>query len=328
MDKTDRSVLVTGGCGYVGSQTVRRLIQLGYKPIVVDSNAPSVEAIYRTHSVYRLAILQELPKLTEIISKHNVVACIHFAGSTSVADSVANPLQYFVNNTSLTAALVDKLLECNVNTFIYSSSAAVYGNLGDIKVSEDMECKPINPYGVSKLMIEQLCASYAKTHNLRSIGFRYFNAAGADGNLGEVRQKETHIIPLAIECALNKQNFNLYGTEYNTPDGTCVRDYVHVKDLAEAHVMALEYALNNDICDVYNLGSGIATSNQQLITCVIKYAGTLVLQLMDERPGDPAYLVADIKKVQDKFDWQPVNSTLDNIVKSAVDFYKTRKTYG
>lgn len=328
MDRTDRSVLVTGGCGYVGSHTIKRLRELGYKPIIVDSDTDSYVKIYRDYTVYRIAILQELPKLTEILVRHNVVACIHFAGSTSVADSTVNPLKYFVNNTSLTAALADKLIECGIKTLVYSSSAAVYGNPGNVKVNESMQCKPINPYGLSKLMMEQICASYAKTHKLRSIGFRYFNAAGADGNLGELRQNETHIIPLAIKAAMTGQSFNLYGTDYDTDDGSCVRDYVHVKDLAEAHVMALEYALNNDICDVYNLGSGVATSNKQLLKCVSKHTNEFVLQLCDERPGDPAYLVADIDKVKQKFDWQPQHSDLNNIIKSAVDFYRSNKTYG
>ena len=225
-------------------------------------------------------------------------------------------------------SLLDKLIECGVKTFIYSSSAATYGDPGFRKCRESDVCKPINSYGATKLMMEQVCKDYKTAYGLSSVGQRYFNAAGADpeGEVGELREKETHIIPLAIDAARQGKKFKIFGDKYDTPDGTCVRDYVHVMDLADAHIKALNYAAENKVSEVFNLGSGAPASNKELLETVQKYTGKMKIEMHDNRPGDPAYLVADTSKVKEILDWEPTQSSIDNVVATAVQWYnKTHK---
>tara|TARA_Y100001937_G_scaffold108658_1_gene152509 strand:- start:223 stop:831 length:609 start_codon:yes stop_codon:yes gene_type:complete len=196
------------------------------------------------------------------------------------------------------------------------------------RCKESDVCKPINSYGATKLMIEQVCRDYLTAYGLSSVGLRYFNAAGADpeGEIGELREKETHIIPLAIGAAKQGKTFKMFGDKYQTPDGTCVRDYVHVMDLADAHVKALNYANDNSVAEVFNLGSGAPASNKELLDAVQKHAGAMNIEIHDNRPGDPAYLVADISKVKQILQWEPTQSSIDNVVATAVQWYnKTHK---
>ena len=188
--------------------------------------------------------------------------------------------------------------------------------------------KPISAYGGSKLMMEMICKDYNRAYGLSSIGLRYFNAAGADpeGEVGELREKETHIVPLAIDAARQGKTFKIFGDKYDTPDGTCVRDYVHVMDLADAHIKALNYASSNKVTEVFNLGSGAPASNKELLETVQKYTGKMNVEMHDNRPGDPAYLVADITKVKEILEWEPTQSSIDNVVATAVQWYnKTHK---
>tara|TARA_R110000782_G_scaffold180515_1_gene270943 strand:+ start:79 stop:675 length:597 start_codon:yes stop_codon:yes gene_type:complete len=184
-------------------------------------------------------------------------------------------------------------------------------------------CEPINSYGATKLMMEQVCKDYKTAYGLSSVGLRYFNAAGADpeGDVGELREHETHIVPLAIAAAKQGKTFKIFGDKYPTDDGTCVRDYVHVMDLADAHLKALNYASQNPVAEVFNLGSGEPASNKQLIDAVQKHAGTMSVEMHDNRPGDPAYLVADITKVKEILEWEPTQSSIDNVVATAVQWY-------
>ena len=228
----------------------------------------------------------------------------------------------------MTVSLLDKLIECGVKTFVYSSSAAAYGDPGLKKCKESDVCKPINSYGATKLMMEQLCRDYKTAHGLSSVGLRYFNAAGADPEceVGELREKETHIIPLAIDAARQGKTFKIFGDKYNTDDGTCVRDYVHVMDLADAHIKSLNYASHNPVAEVFNLGSGAPASNKELLETVQKHTGKMNIEMHDNRPGDPAYLVADTSKVKEILDWEPTQSSIDNVVATAVQWYnKTHK---
>jgi UDP-glucose 4-epimerase len=228
----------------------------------------------------------------------------------------------------MTISLLDKLIECGVKTFVYSSSAATYGDPGMQLAMESDVANPISAYGGSKLMIEMVCKDYLRAYGLSSVGLRYFNAAGADpeGEVGELREKETHIIPLAIEAAKQGKTFKIFGDKYPTDDGTCVRDYVHVMDLADAHIKALNYASQNAVSEVFNLGSGEPASNKQLVEAVQKHAGEMKVEMHDNRPGDPAYLVADTSKVKEILEWEPTQSSLDNVVATAVQWYnKTHK---
>ena len=316
-----KAVLVTGGAGYVGSHTCKLLAKNGFVPVTVDRHFRDGLVSYGPN--FNLNLPQEVNRLDEIISRYNITSCIHFAGSTSVPESVADPSGYYKNNLIGTISLLDKLIECGVTTFVYSSSAATYGDPGLNKCKESDVCRPINSYGATKLMMEQVCRDYKTAYGLSSVGLRYFNAAGADPEceIGELRDKETHIIPLAINAARQGKTFKIFGEKYNTPDGTCVRDYVHVMDLADAHIKALNYATLNQVAEVFNLGSGAPASNKELVETVQKYTGKMNIEMHDNRPGDPAYLVADITKVKQILDWQPTQSSIDNVVSTAVQWY-------
>jgi len=323
---SSKAVLVTGGAGYVGSHTCKLLAKNGYLPVTVDRHFR--EGLISFGPNYNLSLPQEVNRLDEIIKRYNITSCIHFAGSTSVPESVANPSLYYKNNLIVTISLLDKLIECGVKTFVYSSSAATYGDPGMQLCMETDVCEPINSYGATKLMMEQVCKDYKTAYGLSSVGLRYFNAAGADpeGDVGELREKETHIVPLAIAAAKQGNTFKIFGDKYPTDDGTCVRDYVHVMDLADAHIKALNYSSYEKVAEVFNLGSGEPASNKQLVDAVQKHTGTMKVEMHDNRPGDPAYLVADITKVKEILDWAPTQSSIDNVVATAVQWYnKTHK---
>ena len=321
-----KAVLVTGGAGYVGSHTCKLLAKNGYTPITVDRHyRENLNTYGPTHNIQ---LPQEMDRLDEIINRYNITSCIHFAGSTSVPESVSNPSLYYKNNFIVTVSLLDKLIECGVKTFVYSSSAATYGDPGMKLCRESDPANPISAYGASKLMMEMLCRDYLRAYGLSSVGLRYFNAAGADpdGEVGELREKETHIIPLAIDAARQGRTFKIFGDKYPTEDGTCVRDYVHVMDLADAHVKALNFASDKLTAEVFNLGSGAPASNKQLVDTVQKYTGKMNIEMWGNRPGDPAYLVADIDKVKKELGWEPTQSSIDNVVATAVQWYnKTHK---
>ena len=323
-----KSVLVTGGAGYVGSHTCKALIKNGFTPVTIDRNIEKTG-----HATFGPHFQVDLPRaqsyLDEIIKRYDIQSCIHFAGNASVSESVKDPGKYYRNNVVATIALLDQLVQNNIKTFVFSSSAAVYGDPGNRKCREDKGPNPINPYGVTKLIIERILMDYKTAHGISSVSLRYFNAAGADpeGEIGEERNKETHIIPLAIEASRKLKTFNLYGTNYLTDDGTCVRDYVHVMDLADAHIKALNYANQNLVCEQINLGSSTPVSNKQLLDTIQKHTGKMNIVIRDGRVGDPAYLVADISKAKKILDWSPKQSSINNIVSTAVKWYnKINKT--
>ena len=323
---SSKAVLITGGAGYVGSHTCKLLAKNGYLPVTVDRHFR--EGLVSFGPNHNINLPQEVNRLDEIIKRYNITSCIHFAGSTSVPESVANPSLYYKNNLIVTISLLDKLIECGVKTFVYSSSAATYGDPGFRKCRESDVPNPISSYGATKLMMEQLCKDYKTAYGLSSVGLRYFNAAGADpeGEVGELREKETHIVPLAIDAARHGRTFKIFGDKYDTPDGTCVRDYVHVMDLADAHLKALNHCAENKVAEVFNLGSGAPASNKELLDTVQKHTGKMDIVMHDNRPGDPAYLVADISKVKEILEWEPTQSTIDNVVATAVQWYnKTHK---
>ena len=318
-----KAVLVTGGAGYVGSHTCKYLAKNGFTPIVIDRDLRTKFKPVEFGPSFDINLPQEIERLEEIIIRFNITSCIHFAGSASVAESVKHPSEYYKNNVIATVALLDKLIECGVKTFVYSSSAATYGDPGMNLCKESDWAKPISAYGASKLMMEMICKDYLRAYGLSSVGLRYFNAAGADpeAEVGELRAKETHIIPLAINAAKQGKTFKMFGDKYQTPDGTCVRDYVHVMDLADAHVKALNYANNNPVAEVFNLGSGAPASNKELLDAVQKHAGAMNIEIHENRPGDPAYLVADINKAKQILQWEPTQSSIDNVVATAVQWY-------
>ena len=316
-----RSVLVTGGAGYVGSHTCKLLSKNGYIPVTVDRHYR--EGLVSFGPKYDLQLPQEINRLDEIVKRHDITSCIHFLGSTSVAESVTNPSLYYKNNLINTITLLDKLVSLDIKSFVYSSSAAVYGNPGMKLCKESDQCNPISSYGGSKLMMEQVLKDYHRAYGVSSVGLRYFNAAGADpeGEIGELRKEETHIIPLAIKASRQLKTFKMFGNKYDTQDGTCVRDYVHVMDLADAHIKALNYVTENSVAEIFNLGSGAPCSNKELLETVQKHTGKMNIEIHSNRPGDPAYLVADISKVKRILEWEPTQSSIDNVVATALKWY-------
>jgi len=326
INRLTRSILVTGGAGYVGSHTCKALSKNGYVPVTVDRHYRKGLASFGPN--YNLQLPQEINRLDEIIKRHNITSCIHFLGSTSVSESVTNPSLYYKNNLINTITLLDKLVSLDIKSFVYSSSAAVYGDPGMKMVKESDECKPISSYGGSKLMMEQVLKDYHRAYGISSVGLRYFNAAGADpeGEIGELRKEETHIIPLAIKASRQLKTFKIFGDKYETNDGTCVRDYVHVMDLADAHIKALTYTTENNCAEVFNLGSGAPCSNKELLDTVQRHTGKMNIKVEPNRPGDPAYLVANTTKAKELLGWVPTKSSIDNVVATALKWYnKTHK---
>lgn len=318
-----KSVLVVGGAGYIGSHTAKQLKKNGFTPVVVDRDIKSKPWATQYGPAFEINLPRDIDLLDELIKRFNIDSCIHFAAYTKVGESVADPSKYYLNNVIMTLRLLDKLRYLGVNKFVFSSSAATYGIPKDGVASVDAVPQPINPYGKTKYFVEEILKDYYTAYGLSSVSLRYFNAAGADADaeIGELREDETHIIPLAIEAAKRGNAFKLFGTTFDTDDGTCVRDYVHVTDLAEGHVLALIKASDNNVCERYNLGSGIATSNRELLNTIQKYTGPMEIVEMDKRPGDPPTLIADIDRTINELGWMPKHSAIDNIVRTAVQWY-------
>ena len=319
------NILVTGGAGYIGSFMVRRLLDDGHKVTVVDN----LERGYRDAIDKRARFIQEdlknLSFLQEIFSKESFDAVIHFAGYISVEESTKFPQKYSQNNIGGSGNLLRAMTNGKVNKIIFSSTAAVYGNMIRVPISEDHPRIPTNPYGKSKLEIEEMLKLWQKQHGINFVSLRYFNAAGGaiDGSLGENHKPETHIIPNAINSALENREFTLYGNDYATSDGTCIRDYIHVIDLVEAHVAALEKLRKENGGFFYNVGAGKGYSNKEVIDMVKKVSGVdIKLKIADRRNGDAGILVADSTKIKKELGFSPKYSDLEKIVKTAWQWHK------
>jgi UDP-glucose 4-epimerase len=319
----NKSVLIVGGAGYIGSHTAKQLEKNGFTPVIVDRDIKSKPWSVKYGPAFEINLPKDIDLLDGIIKRFSIDSCIHFAAFTKVGESVEDPSKYYLNNVVMTLRLLDKLRTLGVNKFVFSSSAATYGIPENGIANIDDIPKPINPYGKTKLFVEEILKDYHKAYDLSSVSLRYFNAAGADpeSEIGELREDETHIIPLAIEATKHGKEFKLFGTDFDTNDGTCVRDYVHVTDLAEGHLKALLKCTKNNICERYNLGSGIGTSNRELLNTVQKYVGPMNIKEHPRRPGDPPVLIANIDKTMSQLEWSPRQSSVDNIVKTAVKWY-------
>jgi UDP-glucose-4-epimerase GalE len=319
-----KAVLVVGGAGYIGSHTAKELRKNGYTPVVIDRDITSKPWATQYGPAFEINLPSNIEAVDEIVKRYGIDSCIHFAAYTKVGESVLDPSKYYMNNVLMTFRLLEKLRSLGINTFVFSSSAAVYGiPENGIARNDEPNLKPINPYGTTKLIVENILKDYFTAYGMSSVSLRYFNAAGADSEseIGELRQDETHIIPLAIEAGRKATEFKLFGTDFDTPDGTCVRDYVHVTDLAIGHVLALQKASKAKICERYNLGSGISTSNRELLNTIQKFIGLMNIKEEDRRPGDPPVLVADISNTESGLGWSPEHSSIDNIVNTAVKWY-------
>jgi len=318
------TILVTGGAGYIGSHVVKELLHQGHKPIVFDN----LQTGHRKASKNVLFIegdLSDQKKLAKTFQANSIDAVMHFAADCLVGESVQNPVKYFNNNVKNGLKLIDIIEEFKVKKIVFSSSAAVYGEPEEIPISEKHPCAPTNPYGETKLIFEKLLQSFHDAGKLNFISLRYFNAAGADpeGELGEDHSPETHLIPLVIKAALDGISVPVFGTDYNTPDGTCIRDYIHVTDLANAHILALRKLEQEQISGIYNLGNGNGYSVKEVIETVKKVTGRKIAATdSPRRPGDPARLVASSEKIREDLGWIPKFPNLETIVETAWQWHK------
>lgn len=313
-------ILVTGGAGYIGSHVNKELAEQKYETLVLD-NLVYGHSKFVKWGEFILADLKNREQLRLIFQKYDIQAVMHFAAFAYVGESVAEPRKYYQNNLVNTLNLMDIMLEFGVKTFIFSSSCATYGIPYEIPIPENHPQNPINPYGRSKLMVENILADYSQSYDLRYVSLRYFNAAGADpkAEIGELHEPETHLIPLILDTACGRSNHvQIYGTDYDTPDGTCVRDYIHVTDLAHAHILALRYLQDGGKSTLFNLGNGKGFSVWELIKCARKVTGKDIrFQETARRPGDPPTLVGSAYKAQTVLGWKPKHHDLEKIVESA-----------
>lgn len=319
-------ILVAGGAGFIGSHTAKKLKLSGLEPVVLDDLSMG-HAWAAKFGPFVQGNIADAELVKRIVKEHDIRAAIHFAASTYVGESVQNPRKYVHNNVFGTVTLLDALLEAGVKRIVFSSTAATYGNPEYSPLDEAHPNKPINPYGESKYYLERVMDSYATAYGLQWVALRYFNAAGADpeGELGELHNPESHLIPLCIEAVLGKRRLSVFGSDYPTPDGTAIRDYVHVFDLADAHIKALAYLEAGGESGAMNLGSGQGYSVMEVIRAVERVTGKPVpFDLAPRRAGDPPELVANPNKAKSTLHWTPQFPELDRIVETAWNFYKDR----
>jgi UDP-glucose 4-epimerase len=322
------AVLVTGGAGYIGSHTVKLLIQNNINVVVLDNlSRGHIEAVPSGVPFEKVDLL-DYENLFTAIKKYNIDSVIHFAAFTYVGESVDNPFIYYQNNVVGTFNLLNVMKELNIRNIVFSSTCSVYGNPEQVPISELESTKPINPYAETKLIIENLLRDYEKAYGFKFVALRYFNAAGSDpeGEIGESHDPEPHLIPLILQTALgNRPSITVFGTDYETPDGTCIRDYIHVTDLANAHYLALSYLIKNQISQIINLGTGDGNSVLEVIKHAEKITGREIkINFSDRRAGDPAVLVAVNNKAKAVIGWQPVY-TLDDVLSHAWKWHSNPK---
>ncbi len=315
-----RSVLVTGGAGYIGSHACKALARAGYLPVTVDNLVYGHPWAVKWGPLIE-ADIGDGDRIRRIVAEYKIEAAIHFAAFAYVGESVRDPRKYFRNNVTSGLALIEALTDAGCRNIVFSSTCATYGIPNAVPIGEDHAQLPINPYGETKLFIERALRWWGEAYGMRWAVLRYFNAAGADpdGEVGEQHDPETHLIPLAIEAARNQgKPLEIFGDDYDTPDGTAIRDYIHVMDLAEAHVLALRHLLSGGPNLALNLGTGNGNSVLQVVGAVEKVVGHRVAaRFAPRRPGDPPALIADPRRAKNALNWQPDMSDIDTIVRTA-----------
>lgn len=330
MSQTKPTILVTGGAGYIGSHAVQALQRAGYGVIVLDNLVYGHREIVEDvlHAKLLVGDTRDRALLDELFQTHDIAAVMHFAAFAYVGESVTDPAKYYRNNVTGTLTLLEAMVAANVKKFVFSSTCATYGVPQVIPIPEEHPQNPINPYGASKLMAERFLADFDVAYDFKSVSFRYFNAAGADpsGTIGEAHDPETHLIPLALMVALGKrESLSVFGTDYPTEDGTCIRDYIHVNDLASAHVLGLEYLLEGGKTDVFNLGNGTGFSVKEVIETAEAVTGRPVKVVeCDRRAGDPPVLVGSSEKARKILGWNPEYADLKEIVSHAWQWHQRR----
>ena len=318
----NNTILVTGGAGYIGSHVCKELARCGYNPVSYDNLSRGHEWAVKWGPLVIGEILDQ-EKLLKVIKKYDPIAVMHFAAFAYVSESVENPLLYYQNNISGSLCLFKAMTISNVRSIIFSSSCAIYGLPISQPIVESNLKTPISPYGRTKLIIEEILKDFEIAYGIKSISLRYFNAAGADpdGEIGEIHDPETHLIPNLLKTAVGeRKHLEIYGSNHETKDGTCVRDYIHINDLANAHVLALEKLLSDQKSNQYNLGTGKGYSIKEILNVAREITGEVIkYKMMSARIGDPPILVADSKKFRNETGWEPENSTVNKII---LDAYK------
>ena len=314
------NILVTGGAGYIGSHCCKALAQKGFHPITIDSLVYGHQRFVKWGEFIK-GDTGNRADLKKCFQRHKIDALMHFAAYAYVGESVENPLKYYENNVGNTIELLRATLENGVKNFVFSSTCATYGNPEKTPIGEDHPLNPINPYGRTKRIIEEILADYHAAYGLNYTSLRYFNAAGADpdSEVGEDHDPETHLIPKILDVAAGKSHaVKVFGTDYQTTDGTCIRDYIHVTDLAQAHLLALEKLIDGAGSHVYNLGNGQGFSVLEVIECARKITGKEIgVENADRRPGDPPVLIASNEKAARELGWKPQYADLDDIIGTA-----------
>ncbi|MFN6568807.1 UDP-glucose 4-epimerase GalE [Nostoc minutum NIES-26] len=330
MSSGKSTILVTGGAGYIGSHTVLALKQAGYEVVILDNlvygHQDLVEKVLQVELV--IGDTSDRALLDELFNTRNIGAVMHFSAYAYVGESVTDPAKYYRNNVLGTLTLLEAMLAASVKKFVFSSTCATYGVPEVVPIPENHPQNPINPYGATKLMVERILSDFDVAYDFKSVRFRYFNAAGAhpNGLLGEDHNPETHLIPLVLLTAFGKrESISIFGTDYPTPDGTCIRDYIHVSDLADAHVLGLEYLLKGGDSEVFNLGNGSGFSVREVIAAAEQVTGlNIPIQECDRRPGDPPSLIGSGEKARKILGWQPQYPEIKDIVTHAWQWHQQR----
>jgi UDP-arabinose 4-epimerase len=321
------AVLVAGGAGYIGSHACKALSQAGYLPIAFDNLVYGHDWAVKWGPLERGDILDR-NRLDEVMTQYKPCAVMHFAAFANVGESMTNPVKYYRNNVTGSLTLLEAARDHGIGRLVFSSTCATYGTPDRLPIAEETRQSPINPYGASKLFVERMLTDFDAAHGLKSIALRYFNAAGADPTteIGEDHEPETHLIPLVLDAASGRrEKITIFGSDYDTPDGTCVRDYIHVSDIASAHVKALKALEGGAPSGAYNLGNGRGFSVRELISTVGRVTGLDVPVILGERRlGDPAALVSDARRAHERLGWEPQIRELDEIVRTAWAWHQRR----
>ncbi|ADQ40459.1 UDP-glucose 4-epimerase [Caldicellulosiruptor acetigenus I77R1B] len=319
-------ILVTGGAGYIGSHMVWLLLEKGYDVVVIDNLEKGHKKAVLGGKFYN-GDLKDKEFLEKVFAENDILAVIHFAASSLVGESVQNPIKYYYNNVYGTLNLVDTMIKHNVKKLVFSSTAAVYGEPENIPILEEDKTQPTNPYGETKLAIEKMLKWMDVAYGLKFVSLRYFNVAGShpDGIIGEDHNPETHLIPIVLQTALGiREKVIVYGNDYNTKDGTCIRDYIHVIDLCDAHLKAIEYLEKNNKSEIFNLGNGMGFSVMEVIEKASEVVGKKIpYEIGPRRAGDPSILVASSQKAQELLGWQQKYNSLETIISTAWKWHST-----